>query len=168
MSVLPEAKSEKIIFGVHSQKERRYICRQCKVSFSHTTGTVFYRLRKGANLITLVVQLLAHGCPIQALVFAFALDERTVRNWLEKSGQHAQAVPEHLVERPRALGQVQEAGRYLVGGIYNFCTEHESLRLPGLIGGHKWLARTPAMARGITNHCWTVNELLSLKVPPPR
>lgn len=93
--------------GVHSQKDRRYICRECKVTFSATTGTLFYRLRKGADLITLVVKLLSLGCPIQAIVFAFGLDERTVRNWFEKSGQHSQAVHEHLVEQPRALGQVQ-------------------------------------------------------------
>ena len=26
----------------------------------------------------------------------------------------------------------------------------------------------PAMAAGITDHCWTVQELLSFHVPPPR
>jgi transposase-like protein len=325
--------------GVHSQKDRRYICRECQVTFSARTGTAFYRLRKGADLFTLVVKLLSHGCPIQAIVFAFGLDERTVKHWLEKSGQHAQAVHEHLVERPLPLGQVQsdelrikvqgaiiwmgmalmvqtrlwlggevsasrdraliehlisrvkrcasalggavlfcvdglasypsailkvfrekepraetgrcrlvgwpniliaqvikqyehhrvvgvrrhlyqgtpeavtkvikqtqgqgqintafierlngtfrsclhslarrtrslarqsqtlQSGMYLAGCLYNFCTEHESLRLPGLIGGHKWLERTPAMASGLTDHCWTVDELLSFKLPPPR
>ncbi len=93
--------------GVHSQKDRRYICRECGKTFSATTGTVFYRLRKGADLITLVVKLLSHGCSIQAIVFAFGLDERTVKNWFEKSGRHSQAVQERLVERPRPLGQVQ-------------------------------------------------------------
>jgi transposase-like protein/IS1 family transposase len=325
--------------GVHSQKDCRYICRKCNKSFSATTGTLFYRLRKGADLITLVVKLLSHGCPIQAIVFAFGLDERTVRNWFEKSGQHSKLVHEHLVEQPRPVGQVQcdelriklqgaiiwmgmaimvqnrlwlggeisasrdselienlitrvrrcasalggailfcvdglpsypkaiwkvfrekeprdepgrcrmvewrniliaqvikqyennrvigvkreiyqgtpeavaevikqtqgkgdintafieringtfrsclhslarrtrslarqsktlQSGMYLVGCVYNFCTEHKSLRLPGLTGGHKWLERTPAMASGITDHCWTVDELLSYKVPPPR
>jgi hypothetical protein len=61
-----------------------------------------------------------------------------------------------------------QSGMYLVGCVYNFCTEHKSLRLPGLAGGHKWLERTPAMASGITDHCWTVDELLSFKVPPPK
>jgi transposase-like protein len=325
--------------GVHSQKDRRYICHECDKTFSATIGTVFYRLRKGTDLVTLVVKLLSRGCPVQAIVFAFALDERTVKNWFEKSGQHSQQVHEHLVEQPRPLGQVQadelrikvqgavvwmamaiqvstrlwlggevsasrdcelienlisrikrcasalggptlfcidglvsypkailkvfrekeprqetgrcrfiewpklliaqvikqkennrvvgvtrqifqgtkdaiaevikqtqgkgeintafieringtfrgclnslarrtrslarqsktlQSGMYLVGCAYNFCTEHESLRLPGLIGGHQWLEQTPAMASGITDHCWTVDELLSFKVPPPR
>ncbi len=30
------------------------------------------------------------------------------------------------------------------------------------------IARTPAMATGITDHCWTMHELLSFQVPPPR
>jgi hypothetical protein len=60
------------------------------------------------------------------------------------------------------------AAMYLVGCIYNFCTEHDSLRIPGILGGrHKWLPRTPAMATAITDHCWTVEELLCYRVPPP-
>lgn len=73
-----------------------------------------------------------------------------------------------LVRRGRALARQSQPlhwGMYLVGTIYNFCTDHQSLRLPGLIGGHKWLSRTPAMAAGITDHCWSVHELLSYHVP---
>jgi hypothetical protein len=76
-----------------------------------------------------------------------------------------------LARRTRALGRKAErltAGAFLVGSVYNFCSEHASLRLPGLIGGHKWLGRTPAMASGLTDHCWSVKELLSYRVPPPR
>jgi hypothetical protein len=57
---------------------------------------------------------------------------------------------------------------YLTGTVYNFCTEHASLRIAGLIGGHKWLGRTPAMAANLTDHCWTMEELLHYHVPPPR
>ena len=55
----------------------------------------------------IVVTLLAHGCPVQAIVAAFGLDERTVANWWARSGRQGQAVHEYLVERPRDLGQVQ-------------------------------------------------------------
>lgn len=325
--------------GVHSRKERRLICHVCRRTFSARQGTVFYRLQKDPTLVTQVVTLLAHGCPVQAIVAAFQLDERTVRDWFAKSGAQCQAVHEHLVEQAQALGQVQcdeirvkaqgrilwlamaicvqtrlwlgaevspqrdgqlierliqrvkrcasalagpllfcmdglasypstikrvfreklprsergrcqlvewpglllaqvvkqyeghrvvgvarrsyqgtssavaaviqatqgfgdintayierlngtfrsclsglarrtralwrhsaslQAGAYLVGTVYNFCTEQTSLRLPGLVGGHKWLGRTPAMAAGLTTHCWSVKELLSYRVPPPR
>jgi hypothetical protein len=74
-----------------------------------------------------------------------------------------------LARRTRTLVRLQgtlERGMYLLGCVYNFCTPHDSLRLPGVIGGHKWLPRTPAMAAGITDHGWTVHELLSHQVPP--
>lgn len=50
---------------------------------------------------------------------------------------------------------------YLMGTLYNFCTPHHSLRQANQ-------KRTPAMASGITDHLWTVRELLWYKVPPPR
>jgi hypothetical protein len=54
-----------------------------------------------------VVTLLAHGCPLQAIVVACGSDERTVAGWVARGGAQGQAVQEHLVEQPRDLGQVQ-------------------------------------------------------------
>jgi transposase-like protein len=323
---------------IHDRQKRRSRCAVCGHAFSETKGTPFYRLHKGRELFTLIVKLLSHGCPRQAIVFAFGLEERTVADWEARAGLQCQKVQAQLVEQGRELGEVQcdelrvkcrraaigwmafaiqvstrlwlggavaqqrdeglirgllervkrcalcrpmlfctdglktyvsairdvfreadsrgERGRppllpwphlyivqvvkeyagglvvgvrrrivqgtaeqveavrhkaggcgvlntafierinatfrghvaalcrrtralalrsqtlqqamYLTGTIYNFCTEHASLRLPGLIGGHKWLARTPAMAAGITDHCWTVEELLSYRLPLPR
>jgi transposase-like protein len=93
--------------GVHSQKERRYICHECKKTFAETKGTPFYRLHKACDVFVLVITLLAHGCPIQAIVIAFNLDERTVVSWQERAGKHCEQVHQHLVEQPRDLGQVQ-------------------------------------------------------------
>lgn len=323
--------------GIHSQKRRRYVCHVCGKTFSERQGTAFYRLHCSVELVTLVVTLLAHGCPVQAIVVAFQFDERTVRNWQARAGQQCQRVHEYLVQQPRDLGQVQldelrvkkqggivwlacalqvstrlwlggvlsaqrdqplivqlvqqvkacalcrpllfccdgfgayvravqrvfreavptgtagrprlrpwdgiliaqvvkqyarqrvvgvlrrvvqgpatqveavlrqtqatitintaymerlnatfrsrlhslvrrgralarqtaslQQGLYLIGSVYNFCTAHKALRLPGIIGGHKWIPRTPAIAAGITDHRWTVQELLSFKVPPAR
>jgi transposase-like protein len=325
--------------GVHSQEDGRYICHVCNTTFSATKGTVFYRLRKSKELVVIVVTLLAHGCPVQAIVAAFGLDERTVLTWNDRSAQHCEQVHQYLVEQPRDLGQVQadeirakiqgglvwmamalqvstrlwlggvlstcrdtalitalmqqvracalcrpllfcmdgcqayiqairsvfreairtgQAGRphlrpwdgilmaqvvkqyagkrvvaiqrrlvqgtaaqvqalvqrtqgggtintayierlnatfrayifalvrrsralarqtttlhasmYLVGTVYNFCMDHRSLRvvihLPG--GRHHWVRRTPAIAAGLTDHRWTVEELLAFQVPLPR
>jgi len=322
--------------GVLSQKERRYKCSTCGKTFSATKGTPFYRLHKAADVMALVVTLLCHGCPIQAIVLAFGFDERTVASWQAKAGQHCEQVHKRLVGqgqvdlehvqadeiwvkmvgrrvwmamamavptrlwlggmisphrdgalitglvrmvraaakslailvcvdglgsyvtafrqvfrnpvhtgrrgRPRLvlekgllLGQVikqytqrrvvsvtqrvvhgsaeaistvltrtnggngintayierlnatfrgvlatlvrrtraiahKEAmlrtGMYVVGCAYNFCWYHESLRLAAPAGAsHKWQERTPAMAAGLTDHCWTMLELLSYQVP---
>lgn len=93
--------------GLHSRKDQRLICRQCRKTFTATTGTVFYRLHTAAELVVTVVTLLAHGCPLQAIVAAFRLDERTVAAWWARAGQQGQAVQEYVVEHPRDLGQVQ-------------------------------------------------------------
>jgi transposase-like protein len=95
---------------IHSQKERRYKCKECNKTFAETTGTPYYRLHKVKqviDLVTVVVTLLSHGCPLQAIVAAFGLDERTVSEWRDRAGKHCEAVHKHLVEKPRDLGQVQ-------------------------------------------------------------
>src|SRR5688500_12134572 len=93
--------------AIHSRKEQRFICHECDKTFSARRGTVFYRLRTSAETVVLVVTLLAHGCPVQAIVAAFGFDERTVADWWARSGRQGQAVQECLVEQPRDLGQVQ-------------------------------------------------------------
>jgi hypothetical protein len=84
---------------VHSQSEQRYRCTICGQTFAATKGTPFYRLRTAADLVTTVLTLLCHGCPIQAIVAAFGLDERTVATWLLRAGQHCQQVHQHLIQQ---------------------------------------------------------------------
>jgi transposase-like protein len=329
---------------IHSRKEKRYRCRCCDKTFSERVGTAVYGLKKPVEQFVQVTTLLAHGCPIQAIVAAFELDERTVADWQRKAGVHCQQLHEHvlsrqsldmqqvqadeikvksqggslwlalaimvatrlwlggavsakrdlqlvqhvvqqvkrvalcrplliavdgfvsyikathrsfrsplptgakgrprliawsdiaitqvvkqrkqgtfcierrivqgtqalvqrlliasqgeggintayierlnatfrqrlsaLARRSRALPRTAEslvAGMYLVGCVYNFCTWHESLRLPlyvGYRGYRRWVKRTPAMAAGLTEHRWSVRELLLFKVPtiyqPPK
>jgi transposase-like protein len=324
--------------GVFSQKDRRYVCHVCGQTFSANKGTAFYRLRTAKEFIVIVITLLAHGCPVQAIVAAYKLDERTVLGWQRRAGEQCERVHGQLVEQPRDLGQVQadeirvkkqggivwmamalqvstrlwlggvlgahrdaelitalvqkvkasalcrpllfcvdgfmayvgaiqavfrapvptgKAGRpymrpwdgiciaqvikryaqkrvvdierrlvqgtmaqveallgqtqgagqinvafierlnatfrarisalvrrgralarqietlhpamYLVGTVYNFCSYHKSLRLPIYLPRDRrhWVGRTPAMAAGITDHLWTVEELLNYQVPIP-
>jgi transposase-like protein len=82
---------------IHSRKERRYRCTACGRTFADTRDTPFYRLKNSADLVTLVITLLCHGCPVQAIVAAFGLDERTVAHWRDRAGRHAQRLHEHRV-----------------------------------------------------------------------
>ncbi len=324
---------------VHSRAQQRYRCRVCRKTFTSTTGTVFYRLRTPRELVTIVITLLAHGSPIQAIVAAFGLDERTVAAWRDRAGEHCQQVHQALVaqgeldleqvqadeirgrvcdgiawlasalmvrtrlwlggvvglQRERALAdrllqQVRacarpgrallvcvdgwhvypaairrtfreklpragrrgrcrlqvwqglaiarvvkhirgvwvgkeeivhgtaelvgqqlfrsqggvrintafierlnatfrerlavltrrcrhaarrvaalQAGMYLIGTVYNFCTVHHALRQPNFDdpARPRWRERTPAMASGLTDHVWTVHELLGFRIAPP-
>ena len=47
-----------------------------------TFGTPLHHLKSDAALVALVLTLLAYGCPTQAAVHAYDLDERTVGDWL--------------------------------------------------------------------------------------
>jgi IS1 family transposase len=57
---------------------------------------------------------------------------------------------------------------------YNFCLPHASLRQPllqpepthGTGSAKRWQPRTPAMAAGLTDHVWTLREVLLFRVPP--
>jgi hypothetical protein len=77
-----------------------------------------------------------------------------------------------LVRRSRApvrLKETLEAGMWLVGTSHNFCCTHKSMRQERQGSdppGGKWVASTPAQAAGLTDHRWSVEELLSFCVPP--
>lgn len=49
---------------------------------------------------------------------------------------------------------------------YNFVKTHKALRVELERSGRgRWRKRTPAMAAGITDHVWTMEELMTYKVP---
>ena len=70
---------------IHSQRERRYRCKRCGRTFAATKDTALYRMHKPKWVVVAVVTLLAYGCPVQAIVAAFDLDERTVARWQRES-----------------------------------------------------------------------------------
>lgn len=72
--------------GLHSRKDKRFLCTACKKTFSATKGTALSRLRTSAETVVLVVTLLAYGCPVQAIGAAFGFDERTVAAWWHALG----------------------------------------------------------------------------------
>ena len=67
---------------MHSRKDRRFLCTACRKTFSASKGTAFYRLHTAAETVSLVITLMAHGCPLQTIVVAFGYDERTVAQWM--------------------------------------------------------------------------------------
>jgi len=62
----------------------------------------------------------------------------------------------------------------LYHGYYNFCLPHGSVRQPlpqpvptnGTGSAKQWRPCTPAMAAGLTDHVWTLREVLLFRVPP--
>lgn len=83
---------------VHSRAAQRSQCPTCGQRVAATQGTPFYRLRPAADVVTLVLTLRSQGCPIQAIVAALGLDERTIAAGLTRAGQHCQQVHQHVVQ----------------------------------------------------------------------
>jgi len=90
-------------------------------------------------------------------------------------------------DHPPACGRCWTAGQHALqgrGGLrqqlalhhvyYNFCLPHASLRQPlsqpeptkGIGSAKTWQPWTPAMAAGLTDHVWTLREVLLFRVPP--
>jgi transposase-like protein len=84
---------------IHDRKRERYRCTRCRRTFTARTGTMLEGLRKPAELIIIVVGLLSYGCPLQAIVHVFGLDERTVATWRDRAGQHCQSVQRAIIEQ---------------------------------------------------------------------
>jgi transposase-like protein len=98
---------------VHSRAERRYRCTTCGRTFAATHDTPMYRLKKPTDLVIIVLTLLCHGCPLQAIVAAFGLDERTIAAWRDRAGRHARHFHEHHV-----LGGQVELGHVQADELY--------------------------------------------------
>lgn len=71
-----------------SQQEQRYECTRCRQTFAAMKGTAFYRLKTEEAVVTLVLTLLCHGCPLAAIVAAFGFDEGTVASWQSRAVPH--------------------------------------------------------------------------------
>jgi hypothetical protein len=60
--------------------------------------------------------------------------------------------------------------RALEDAVCKFVRPHQALRVAVSppTPGRKWQQRTPAMAAELTDHIWSLEELLSYRVPPPK
>jgi len=58
----------------------------------------------------------------------------------------------------------------LEDAVFNVVRPHQALRIaiPHPTLGRTWQHRTPAMAAELTDHIWSLEELLSYRVPPPK
>jgi len=91
--------------------------------------------------------------------------EQINTSYIERLNATFRACLAGLTRRGRRLVKDEEGlekGMYLVGCVYNLCSEHGSLRVEQE-QGKKWLQRTPAMAAGWTDHAWPIRELLSFR-----
>jgi len=106
-----------------------------------------------------VSRRLAHGC-LNRVYDLIAMSQVGLGQintaYIERLNATFRARMPALVRRTRSLARTTqrlETDLFWTGSVYNFCTVHTSL------------SATPAMAAGLTEHVWSVEELLRFKLP---
>jgi len=104
---------------------------------------MFEGLRKPVELIVIVVTLLSYGCPVQAIVHAFGLDERTVASWRDRAGSHCEQVHQALIETGKLdlvhvqADEIRVKGRKMIAWM----------GLAMMVSTRLWLAGTVRVSR---------------------
>src|SRR3972149_4098592 len=136
---------------IFSRTEKRYQCTTCTQTFTATKGTPFYRLHKTAELRVVVLTLLSHGCPLQAIVAAFGLDERTVSAWQAQGGAQGQRVHAHRVQQGQIDLQHVQADELWVKLVGKRTWMAMALAVPSRLwlGGGVHAKRDPVLDTGL-------------------
>jgi len=122
----------------------------------HAAQRVSVKQRQEGHVVG-VTRGLAHGTARWAVRLLAGGTIQTA--YIERLNGTFRARLASLARRTHAGGHTVgrlEAGMWLIGTRDNFCTPHGSLPR----------RQTPAMAAGITDHCWGVDELFHYRVPP--
>lgn len=137
---------------IHDRQRHRYRCKVCKRTFSARRGTMFEGLRKPVDLIVIVVTLLSSGCPVQAIVPAFGLDEPTVADWRERAGVHCQTVHQAIVEQGQLDLMHVQADEIRVKG----CKMIAWMGLAMMVSTRLWLGGVVQFSRdrSLADRCW--------------
>lgn len=106
-------------------------------------------------------------------------DERELRELLAASTSYVERTnltSRHMNARlvRKTLGYSKELGMFRASSIwedavYNLARALKSLRIesPEEAGNRRWVKRSPAMAAGLTDHIWEIEELLTMLPFPP-
>jgi hypothetical protein len=103
----------------------------------------------------------ADGCGSQINTAYVERDNLTSR---QSNGRLVRKTLSHSKKKSCLQRQIE-----LEDAVFNLVRPHSALRVELAYPdshGRKWQLRTPAMAAGLTDHVWTLDELLSYRLPP--
>jgi IS1 family transposase len=84
-------------------------------------------------------------------------------SFVERSNLHQRLNNRRLTRKTLGYSKklpMHKAQLWLCRGYYHYVRPHSSLKVRS-DDGTRWIQRTPAMAAGVTNHIWTMKELLT-------
>jgi transposase-like protein/IS1 family transposase len=152
--------------SIHGRKRPRYKCHRCGKTFSARRGTVLEGLRTPEEVVMKVIILLSYGCPPQAIVHAFGVDERTVADWQRRAGKHCQQVHEALVQHGNVQAQHVQAdeirvkGRKMIAWMGLAMEVSTRLWLAGVVSVHRDKALADRLLQQVRACCRAVQALL--------
>jgi len=123
-------------------------------------------LRKPTELIVVVITLLAYGCPIQAIVHAFGLDERTVARWRDRAGQHCQKLHQAIVEQAALdlvhvqADEIRVKGRRMTAWMGLAMMVPTRLWLAGVVSGSRDTRLADQLLRQVRACCRALRPVL--------
>jgi len=85
---------------------RNFLCRSCGKCFCERRGTAFYDLRTSEDRILLAIKLLLRGMSLRGIAEVLEVKLDTVRLWLSRCAEHAEAVNDQVV-REIAVSRVE-------------------------------------------------------------
>ena len=81
-----------------SGRVRNFLCRSCGKSFCQRQGTAFYDLRSPEGLVLLAIKMLLRGMSLRGIADVLGVKLDTVRFWLMRCAEHAEAVNDQLID----------------------------------------------------------------------
>ena len=123
-------------------------------------------LRKPRELIVIVVTLIAYGCPIQAIVQAFGLDERTVASWRDRAGRHCQKLHHAVVEQGELdlvhvqADEIRVKGRRMIAWMGLALMVSTRLWLGGVVSVHRDRSLADRLLRQVRACCRPLQAIL--------
>ena len=87
--------------------------------------------------------------------------------YIERSNLTSRTFNSRLVRKTLGFSKLvlmHEASCAWEDVVYNLGRPHKSLRYEAIHEGRRWKKRSPAMAGGLTDHIWSVQEILSTVV----
>jgi hypothetical protein len=123
-------------------------------------------LRTPTDLVVIVVIGLSYGCPVQALVHAYGLDERTVAAWQKRAGKQCQQVHQAIVEQGKVqthhlqADAIRAKGRKMVVWMGLALDATSRFWLAGVVSLHRDRALSDRFLQQVRACCQRVQALL--------
>src|SRR6266699_5416911 len=139
---------------------------RCAARHLAQAGTLFAGLRTPTELIVIVVTLLAYGCPIQAIVHAYGLDERSVASCRDRAGKHCQQVHQAIVLQGQLdvqhvqADEIRVKGHRMVVWMGLALMDSTRLWLGGVVSLHRDRSLADRLLQQVRACCLTLRPIL--------